>query len=167
MELAEHGVVEVLDRVEQALFAAGASRAQSWSKLGRVLADRLPPPARRGAGKGAAAGDVVLAYVGEQADAIRVTDPPVRRSAPDSVHAMRAACRRMRSTMQSFRVVLGRDRTDHLVDELRWLAGKLGGARDLEVQEHRASARLSARCRPNWPWARLRPGHLVLRPSWR
>ena len=144
VELAEHSTVEVLDRVEQALLAAGASRAESWSKLGRMLADRLPPPARPGAGNGAAAGDVVLAYVGEQADAIRVTDPLVRRNAPDSVHAMRVACRRMRSTMQSFRVVLERDRTDHLVDELRWLASQLGGARDLEVQEQRIGAAVSA-----------------------
>ena len=88
---------------------------------------------------------MVLAYVGEQADAIRVTDPLVRRNAPDSVHAMRVACRRMRSTMQSFRVVLERDRTDHLVDELRWLASQLGGARDLEVQEQRIGAAVSAR----------------------
>ena len=99
-------------------------------------------PARGGGG--AAAGDVVLAYVGEQADAIRVTDPLVRRNAPDSVHAMRVACLRMRSTMQSFRVVLERDRTDHLVDELRWLASQLGGARDLEVQEQRIGAAVSA-----------------------
>ena len=46
VELAEHGTVEVLDRVEQALLAAGASRAESWSKLGRMLAARLPPPTR-------------------------------------------------------------------------------------------------------------------------
>ena len=87
---------------------------------------------------------MVLAYAGEQAEAIRVTDPLVRRNAPDSVHAMRVACRRMRSTMQSFRLVLERDRTDHLVDELRWLAGQLGGARDLEVQEQRIGAAVSA-----------------------
>ena len=84
VELAEHSTVEVLDRVEQALLAAGASRAES-SKLGRMLADRLPPPTRPGAGNGAAAGDVVLAYVGEQADAIRVTDPLVRPNAPGFV----------------------------------------------------------------------------------
>ena len=46
--------------------------------------------------------------------------------------------------MQSFRVVLERDRTDHLVDELRWLASQLGGARDLEVQEQRIGAAVSA-----------------------
>ena len=56
---------------------------------------------------------------------------------PDSVHAMRVACRRMRSTLQSFRALLDRERTDAVVAELRWLAGELGGARDLEVQEER------------------------------
>jgi CHAD domain-containing protein len=52
---------------------------------------------------------------------------------------MRVACRRMRSTLQSFRTLLDRDRTDGLVAELRWLAGELGGSRDLEVQEERIS----------------------------
>ena len=106
----------------------------------------------------------MLAYLWEQADAIRATDPLVRRNAPDSVHAMRVACRRMRSTLQSFRVVLDRDRTDDLVDELRWLAGQLGGARDLEVQEQRIGAAVSALP----PELAMGPvaaaGHAVLRP---
>ena len=110
-----------------------------------MLADRLPPaPPRPVAGEDATAGDVVLAYLWEQADAIRATDPLVRQNAPDSVHAMRVACRRMRSTLQSFRVVLDRERTDALVVELRWLAGQLGGARDLEVQEQRIAAAVGA-----------------------
>jgi CHAD domain-containing protein len=141
VELAEHGTPEVLDRVEQTLLNAGAHRAEGWSKLGRVLADRLPPaPPRPVAGEDASAGDVVLAYLWEQADAIRATDLRVRQNAPDSVHAMRVACRRMRSTLQSFRVVLDRERTDALVDELRWLAGQLAGSRDLQVQEQRIGA---------------------------
>ena len=92
-------------------------------------------------------------------------DPKVRRDAPDSVHAMRVACRRMRSTMQSFRVVLDRDLTDVLVDELRWLGGQLGGARDLEVQEQRIGAAVGA-LPPVSPWVRS-PSHSVLRPSTR
>ena len=62
---------------------------------------------------------------------------------------MRVACRRMRSSFQSFRALLDRSRTDDLVVELRWLAGELGGARDLEVQEARIVA-TSPRCRPSW-----------------
>jgi inorganic triphosphatase YgiF len=145
VDLAEHGTPEVLDRIEQALLDAGAHRAEGWSKLGRVLADRLPPaPPRPVAGEDASAGDVVLAYLWEQADAIRATDPRVRQNAPESVHAMRVACRRMRSTLQSFRVVLERERTVALVVELRWLAGQLGGARDLEVQEERIARAVGA-----------------------
>ena len=80
----------------------------------------------------------------EQAETIRATDPQVRRDAPEAVHDMRVACRRMRSTFQSFRALLDRSRTDDLVVELRWLAGELGGARDLEVQEARIVADVAA-----------------------
>ena len=145
MELAEHGTPEVLDRIEEVLARAGVHRSASASKLGRVLADRIPPaPARPAARKDATAGEVVLAYLWEQADAIRAADPQIRRDAPDSVHGMRVACRRMRSTLQSFRTLLDRDRTDDLVAELRWLAGELGGARDLEVQEERIGRAVAA-----------------------
>jgi CHAD domain-containing protein len=145
VELAGKGTPEVLDRIEEALLRAGVQRSASASKLGRVLADRVPPaPPRPVADPTATAGDVVLAYVTEQAEVIRATDPLVRRDAPDSVHAMRVACRRMRSTFQSFRALLDRSRTDDLVVELRWLAGELGGARDLEVQEARITADVAA-----------------------
>jgi len=145
VELAEHGTPEVLDRIEEVLGRAGVHRSASASKLGRLLADRMPPaPGRPVAGKDATAGEVVLAYLWEQADAIRAADPGIRRDAPDSVHAMRVACRRMRSTLQSFRALLDRERTDAVVAELRWLAGELGGARDLEVQEERIGAAVAA-----------------------
>ena len=138
VELAGQGTPDVLDRIEAVLGRSGVRRSASASKLGRVLADRIPPaPARPAAGEDAAAGNVVLAYLWEQADAIRMADPRIRRDVPDSVHAMRVACRRMRSTLQSFRTLLDRERTDGVVAELRWLAGELGGARDLEVQEER------------------------------
>ena len=83
VELAEHGTPEVLDCIEQTLLNAGAHRAEGWSKLGRVLADRLPPALPRPvAGEDATAGDVVLAYLWEQADAIRATDPRCARTHP-------------------------------------------------------------------------------------
>jgi CHAD domain-containing protein len=145
VELAECGTPEVLDRIEEVLAEAGVQRSGSTSKLGRVLADRLPAaPPRPVAGPDASAGEVVLAYLAEQVEAIHAADPQVRRDTSDSVHAMRVACRRMRSTMQSFRALLDRSRTDDLVTELRWLAGELGGARDLEVQEERIGAAVAA-----------------------
>jgi CHAD domain-containing protein len=145
VELAEHGTAVLLDRIEDALARAGVQRSASSSKLARVLADRIPEaPAPPRADPGASAGDVVLAYLHEQANALRATDPQVRRDASDGVHQMRVACRRMRSTLQSFRALLDRSRTDDLVVELRWLAGELGGARDLEVQEQRIGAAVAA-----------------------
>jgi CHAD domain-containing protein len=145
VELAEHGTPEVLDRIEETLARAGVHRSGEASKVGRVLADRVPAgPPRPVVDADATAGDVVLAYLAEQADAIRTTDPLVRRDATEGVHAMRVACRRMRSTLQSFRPLLDRTRTDDLVVELRWLAGELGGARDLEVQAERIGAAVAA-----------------------
>jgi CHAD domain-containing protein len=145
VELVGQGTPEVLDRIEDALLRAGVHRSASASKLGRVLAERVPPgPPRPVASPDATAGAVVLAYVAEQAETIRATDPQVRRDAPEAVHDMRVACRRMRSSFQSFRALLDRSRTDDLVVELRWLAGELGGARDLEVQEARIVADVAA-----------------------
>ena len=145
VELAEHGTASALDRIEEVLARAGVHRSASASKLGRVLADRLPAaPPRALADRAATVGDVVLAYLAEQADAIHATDPHVRRGDGEGVHDMRVACRRMRSTLQSFRPVLDRARTDDLVAELRWFAGELAGARDLDVQEERIDAALAA-----------------------
>jgi len=56
-----------------------------------------------------------------------------RRDEPDSVHQMRVATRRLRSTLRSFKRVIGRG--DHLAAELKWLGGVLGEARDAEVLE--------------------------------
>lgn len=139
VELGEQGDVAVLDGVERALLDAGLRRSAAPSKLARALGDRLPPPdpAHR---RRATAGDAVLAYVRAQAEALRHWDPQVRRGGADAVHQMRVACRRMRSALQTFPDVVDRDRTRALTDELRWLAGELGAARDLEVLRDRFSA---------------------------
>ena len=55
-------------------------------RLGRVLADRIPPaPPRPEASTDATAGDVVLAYVTEQAETIRADSPRQTASRPASV----------------------------------------------------------------------------------
>ena len=48
----------------------------------------------------------MLAYLREQADRLRRFDPLVRRDAPDSVHQMRVASRRLRSVLPAYRRVL-------------------------------------------------------------
>jgi inorganic triphosphatase YgiF len=52
---------------------------------------------------------------------------------PEGVHQMRVGIRRLRAAMSLFRdIARGRD-ADEVKRELKWLAGKLGPARDLDV----------------------------------
>jgi CHAD domain-containing protein len=134
VELGGNGDTDLLDRVERRLLEAGVRRSGAGSKLARLLGDRLPPPARAPRlGRRSTVGEVVLAYVREQADAIRWGDPAVRQDTPDAVHQMRVATRRMRSALQAYGKIIDRAGTRELTDELKWLAGVLGEARDLEV----------------------------------
>ncbi|HTS91541.1 MAG TPA: CHAD domain-containing protein [Stellaceae bacterium] len=52
---------------------------------------------------------------------------------PEGVHQVRVALRRLRSVLALFREVLPAGTAQHLGDELRWLAGETGSARDLDV----------------------------------
>ena len=156
------GEPAVLDAVESALLDGGAVPASGPSKLARVLADRVPQGGAAAAGaatgregRGAkgkkartvakrTAGDVVLAHVGAQVRALQNADPWVRADEHDAVHKMRVATRRLRSALSTFRPYVDRERTDPLRDELRWLAGVLGDARDAEVMHARLCASLEA-----------------------
>ena len=93
------------------------------------------PSARAGRGftRRSAAGDVVMAYIGAQAGRLKALDPLVRENAPDSVHQMRVASRRLRSTLQAYPAILPKPATEHLRAELKWVGEVLGEARDDEV----------------------------------
>ncbi|WP_037078414.1 CYTH and CHAD domain-containing protein [Pseudonocardia spinosispora] len=142
VELAEAGSTRLLDRIEKRLLRGGATRSASSSKLAKVLkVERAATPAP--VGKSSSAGEVVLAYLRAQADQLRTQDPLVRRDAPDSVHQIRVAARRMRSTLRAFGRVLDREKTKPLADELRWLGRALADDRDSEVQDERFSDAVS------------------------
>jgi CHAD domain-containing protein len=144
VELAEHTQLKLLDRIERRLLKVGAQRSGSSSKLGRLLADRIPPSvAIPKPDRARSAGDVVLAYLESQAEQLRQYDPLVRQDAPDAVHQMRVAARRMRSALQAFGRVLDRGATREFTAELKWVAGELGGARDGEVMAERFAAILA------------------------
>jgi CHAD domain-containing protein len=131
VELGESGDRKLLDTVEQHLGEAGIHPSSSKSKLSQVIGvkrDAIPT-----IGKKSTAGEVVLAYLHEQRAALQNQDPRVRRNEHDAVHQMRVATRRMRSALQAFGKIVDRDSTRELTDELKWLAGELGTARDLEV----------------------------------
>jgi CHAD domain-containing protein len=141
VELVEDADRRVLDQIEGRLLKAGLRRSAAASKLAKLLADQLPEPQRPPSGS--SAGAVVLRYLSAQVQAMRRYDPLVRRDAPDAVHQMRVAARRMRSTLQGFRRILDRDRTEELIGELRWVAAELGQARDAEVTADRFAALLA------------------------
>lgn len=132
------GDEELLDVVEAGLRAAGLGPARSGSKVGQVLdaPRRRPAPAP---GTRSSAGEVLVAYLTAQVDAVVAQDLAVRLRTPDSVHRMRVATRRLRSALSTYGRLLARTVTDPLRDELRWLGGELGTARDAEVLRDRVA----------------------------
>ncbi len=133
------GVALPQKAADELLRRDGLRPAGRPAKLERALAGQLPeraePPRLTPASP---AGQVVLAYLRDQAGALKSLDPMVRRDEPDSVHQMRVATRRLRSTLRSFGRVIGGG--DHLAAELKWLGGVLGEARDAEVLDDHLQA---------------------------
>ncbi|MFJ9730892.1 CHAD domain-containing protein [Streptomyces sp. NPDC101171] len=154
VELAEGADPALLDKVDERLRKAGVRPSTSPSKLARAL-ERTGGTRTRSAKPAppVTAGDHVLAYLREQRDEILDRDPAVRRDIPDSVHKMRVATRRMRSTFRTFRTVLDPAVTTPVAAELKWLARELGADRDQEVLAERLTNALDEL-----------PGELVLGP---
>lgn len=146
VELADDGDPAFLDAVERRLRKAGIRPSASHSKLSRALAETSPRKKRQREHPASprTAGDHVLTYVREQITDIVALDPAVRRGLPDSVHRMRVATRRLRSTFRTYRKILDRTVTDPVGVELKWLAAELGVDRDQEVLDARLRTRLDA-----------------------
>ncbi|MBG0563184.1 CYTH and CHAD domain-containing protein [Actinoplanes aureus] len=129
------GDAALLDAVEQALLAVGATPAAGPSKAARALAGRL------------AAGqqkkpkiekiNPVFRYAREQRDAILEHDPAARRGEEQAVHKMRVATRRLRSTLKTYKRWFPESEAGA---ELRWLAHALGAVRDPQVLEQKLLA---------------------------
>lgn len=137
------GEASDLERISTAMIEAGAEPKQAPSKLvealgGELAAERAP------LGKKSSAGEVLMAYIGEQIGVIQGREAGVRVDAPDAVHKMRVATRRLRSTLRTFRNLLDAERTEPLRAELKWLAEKLGAARDAEVLKERLLSEAAA-----------------------
>jgi CHAD domain-containing protein len=125
VELVDGGP-EDLEPIERRLLDAGATPASGPSKLARALSDRLPPA-------GTTEINPVFAYARAQRDAIAAYDPGARRADPESVHKMRVATRRLRSTLKTFKRSFPSEPASRLRTELKWLAHQLGEVRDGQV----------------------------------
>ncbi len=124
----------LLKEADELLRREGLRPAGRAAKLERALGQQQPEPAcQPPLTSSAPAGQVVLAYLRTQAEMLKSLDPMVRRDEPDSVHKMRVATRRLRSTLRSFGHIVRSGDTERLAVELKWLGTVLGEARDAEV----------------------------------
>lgn len=64
---------------------------------------------------------------------------------PEGVHQMRVGLRRLRAAMSLFSTILADDQSVTIKAELKWLAGELGPARELEVLISRVIAPIKGR----------------------
>src|SRR5215207_7955582 len=132
----------LLEAVDERLRGAGARPSADPAKLARALDGRWPTGTPQSGPEGSTAA-LVGAYVRAQRHALLTHDPKVRRDEHDSVHKMRVATRRLRSTLKTFRPLWDRDASDGLRAELRWLAEALGRVRDAEVMADRVAGELT------------------------
>jgi CHAD domain-containing protein len=138
----EEGNKKLLDRVAGRVGETGMrpGAPDAAAELDRML---RPAPRRRTGRKGSA-GAVLTDYIGRQVDRIAAEELRVRRDAPDAVHQMRIATRRLRSALNAHRNVLDRERTDPVSHALRDLGQRLAPARDAEVLRESIDADLAA-----------------------
>jgi CHAD domain-containing protein len=139
------GGPRLLRAADRQLRGGGLRPADDSARLRNALGSELPRP--RPAGRptgGSTAGEVVLAYLRAQAARLTSLDPAVRRDQPDSVHQMRVTTRRLRAALQAFPAIVPKPATQHLRDELKWLGGVLGEARDGEVLSDYLRTQLAA-----------------------
>jgi CHAD domain-containing protein len=136
LELAEDADVapDLMDRLSNRLFDAGAEPAGHGSKLAKVLdAARDDDGDDSDDDEPARSIDPVRRAIAEQVDELLVWDRAVRADAWDSVHQMRVVTRKIRSLLQESEGSFGISDDAWVLDELRLLAGVLGVARDAEV----------------------------------
>jgi CHAD domain-containing protein len=128
------GEERTLRRLVKELRRSGATEAgELRPKLYRALDLPLPDEEAivpRGTPPGAALGIAL----GEQARRLLLHDPGTRLgSDPEDLHQLRVATRRLRAFLRAGRPLLVPAWSEPLRDEIGWLGGALGPARDLDV----------------------------------
>ena len=134
----------LLDEVEKQLVSAGAMPTSMPSKLARSLGDAIadPPnttadlPSRKKLAQGSAA-QLLRSHLVDQVAQLHAQDARLRTEEPGSVHKLRIAARRLRSTLKTYKPLLEPGAPDSLGEELRWLGQCLADARDAQVLRER------------------------------
>ncbi|MET0701146.1 MAG: CYTH and CHAD domain-containing protein [Mycobacterium sp.] len=136
LELAEDSAAvntDLLDRLSNRLYDAGAVPAGHGSKLARVLDAATPEAETEDEPPPAPPREPVHIAVAEQVAELIEWDRAVRADTYDSVHQMRVTTRKLRSLLKESEESFGLTDDSWILDELRTLAGILGVARDAEV----------------------------------
>jgi CHAD domain-containing protein len=138
LEIERRGIDEAsLETLVARLEDAGAIRGVFQSKLVHALGPRaMAPPDVPAAGqvRRSDPASALLAHAFRSSVAkLLAQDAGVRLGHEDAVHQMRVACRRLRSDLRTFVLLLDVEPAEALRVELAWLADELGAARDLEV----------------------------------
>jgi CHAD domain-containing protein len=130
------GDPEALDEAERALVTAGAEASDQQPKVLRYLGVDAADSASASAGGHAI--DHLRARIEVQHDQILRHDPGTRvGDDPEDLHDLRVAVRRLRALLRAADSLLVPEWSEPLKEELRWLGGELGPARDLDVMlEH-------------------------------
>jgi CHAD domain-containing protein len=162
-----HGRRRFAKRADARLRAAGARDSGHASKLVKALA--LPPAPRTKrvkAGKQPSEHELLQRRLAGLVTEMARLDPLVRADAPDAVHQMRVACRRLRATLATFAKRFDHEAVDGVRADLTWTIEVLGAPRDLEVLRARlgdlvaAQPRHLVRGRPDqWLGSQLRAAH--------
>lgn len=107
----------------------------SVSKAASALGDLGPPdvPEFPPVGPDGLAVDALRSVLARHVRHLVMSDVAVRRDLPDSVHQMRVAARRLRSTFSTYRSLLDKEAVAPVREDLSWLARELGAVRDTEV----------------------------------
>jgi len=147
VEAAEGRTAADLDSIVAALVAAGATESGFASKVVRALGPQAiePPdvPMQRKVRPQDTAGDAIQNLLARHVTALFKHDLGVRRGHPDAVHQLRVTARRLRSALKVFESLLDAEWAADLREEVAWIAGELGAARDNEVLEVRLLAGLA------------------------
>ena len=85
-------------------------------------------------------GHLLQAYLHGQFLTMLAEDARMRANETDAVHKMRVSTRRMRSALASYRTFVSPEPAREVRSELKWLAGILGSARDVQVMQSRLQA---------------------------
>ncbi len=125
--------------------SGGAS--PEWQVMVELERDRLrlagmELPARDPLSRSSSLGEVIRDAISDGVARLVRHDPIVRMDTdPEGVRQARVATRRLRSDLRTFRAALDRSWTKALREELGWLGGELGTARDADVLHSRLAAR--------------------------